>query len=64
MDVFFAFLGFFLPDNLGKTHLSPDSAKKEEKPFWTSPESICGKLNEHLPITTDPFATATTATLS
>ena len=42
---FLAFLGllraFFGPDNLGKTHLSPESAKKGgDQPFWTSPE-IC-----------------------
>ena len=41
---FVAFLGllraFFGPDNLGKTHLSPESAKKGgDQPFWTSRET-------------------------
>ena len=54
LGVFLAFLGllraFFGPDNLGKTHLSPESAKKGgDQPFWTSPESIRGKYNEHFP---------------
>ena len=50
----FFFPSLFLPDDLGKPHLSPERVKKKgegRQPFLTSPETCWGKLNDHFPFT-------------